>query len=271
MRRSGTVCRSYKKSGFGADFSSEMAAQIPYECPKQPAFQQEIPSAHTVDDVMLKLEKALAKLGKAKRDAPLSAICETDLNAVSDAILRAGVVLRREFARRAGPAVGYVFSGRPAQIPADVCHVERPEHALLKVTLPVILPGEKGEWYSAKKLKTTPSALFVRRELGNLVMDALLADIYENGAFEASIGRCFLIFRRHVLSKPDDMRTVYVDNNNIETGEVTNAICKAVGIGDDYRNMCFVYLSVPDGTEQIVEVILCEEKEFAYWMPCRKE
>ena len=267
--------RSYKRGGFGVGFTNETAQQYPEKEQETEPILPGTPSENTVDDLLRKLENAQKRMRKAREKAgknvPLSDICETDLYSVSDAVLRVEGMIRREFARRAGPAVGYTFSHCPIRIPADICCITRPKHAVLSVALPVILPGEKSEWYSAGRLKASPSALLMRRELGNLVMDALLADIHVNGAFDVPDERCFLVFRRHISDRPDTLRSTYVDNNNIETGEVTNAICRVVGKGDGYRDMGFLYLSVTDKNRTFVEAILCKEMDLAYWIPCRKE
>lgn len=264
------MSRLYKKSGFGAGFTDEMMGQMAQETAPCAAPQPEIPSYHTAGDVAKKLENALKTMEKTRRNAPLSAVCETHLYAVSDAILRAEKMIRHECARRAGPPDGYVYSGKPLQIPPDICRVTRPAHAVLTVELPGVLPGEKGEWYSVGKLQRNPSALQMHREIGRLVMDALLADIQKNGVFEKPKGHCFLVFRRHLPSRPGAMKAPCVDNNNVETGEVTNAICKAVGTTDGHQNMGFVYLSAPD-EERFVEAILCEDAELTYWLPCLKK
>lgn len=102
-------------------------------------------------------------------------------------------------------------------------------------------------------------------------MDALLADVYQNGCFPASNGRDFLVFKRHIPPRPEAERAVFVDNNNVETGEITNAICKVTGRNDGYRNMSFVYTAVEDETGPFVEVILCQEQEVYHWVSAAKE
>ena len=100
---------------------------------------------------------------------------------------------------------------------------------------------------------------------------ALLADVYQNGCFPASNGRDFLVFKRHIPPRPEAERAVFVDNNNVETGEITNAICKVTGRNDGYRNMSFVYTAVEDETGPFVEVILCQEQEVYHWVSAAKE
>ena len=170
------VSPSYKKGGFGAGFTEEMIAQCEQEAPAIPAPGRRMGGSHTVGDVTEKLEIAIQKLQKKAPDTPLSRLYDTDLNAISDALLRTEAEIRQEFSRRAGPPLGYVFPEKPLQIPPDICAVARPEHAVLAVTLPEILPGERGAWYSASRQKTCDSALRIRLEVGRLVMDALLAD-----------------------------------------------------------------------------------------------
>ena len=265
------VSPSYKKGGFGAGFTEEMIAQCEQEAPAIPAPGRRMGGSHTVGDVTEKLEIAIQKLQKKAPDTPLSRLYDTDLNAISDALLRTEAEIRQEFSRRAGPPLGYVFPEKPLQIPPDICAVARPEHAVLAVTLPEILPGERGAWYSANRQKTCDSALRIRLEVGRLVMDALLADVYQNGCFPASNGRDFLVFKRHIPPRPEAERAVFVDNNNVETGEITNAICKVTGRNDGYRNMSFVYTAVEDETGPFVEVILCQEQEVYHWVSAAKE
>ena len=152
------MSRLYKKGGFGAGFTEEMMAQYEQEAPAAPAPGRRMESPHTVGDVTEKLEIAIQKLQKKAPDTPLSRLYDTDLNAISDALLRTEAEIRQEFSRRAGPPLGYVFPEKPLQIPPDICAVARPEHAVLAVTLPEILPGERGAWYSASRQKTCDSA-----------------------------------------------------------------------------------------------------------------
>ena len=246
-------------------------AQFEREAPVIPAPGQRIESPHTVGDITERLKIAIQKLQKRSPETPLSAVYDTDLNAISDALLRTEAIIRQEFSRRAGPPMGYVFPEKPLQIPQDVCAITRPEHAILAVTLPEILPGERSAWYSSGRQKTCDSALRVRLEAGRLVMDALLADVYQNGCFPASNGRDFLVFKRHIPPRPEAERAIFVDNNNVETGEITNAICRVTGRSDGCRNMSFVYTAVEDEAGPFVEVILCQEQELHHWVSAAKE
>lgn len=246
-------------------------AQFEQEVPANPVPGRPVASAHTVGDIVRKVESAIKKLRKWMPGTPLSCVCDADLNAVSDTLLRTEAIIRQEFSRRAGPPMGYVFPKKPLQIPSDICGVARPEHAILAVTLPEILPGERSAWYSSGRQKTCDSALRARLEVGRLVMDALLADVYRNGCFPASDGRDFLVFKRHIPPRPETERAVFVDNNNVETGEITNAICRVTGRNDGYRNMSFVYTAVEDETGPFVEVILCQEQEVYHWVSAAKE
>lgn len=246
-------------------------AQFEREAPVIPAPGQRIESPHTVGDITERLKIAIQKLQKRSPETPLSAVYDTDLNAISDALLRTEAIIRQEFSRRAGPPMGYVFPEKPLQIPQDVCAITRPEHAILAVTLPEILPGERSAWYSSGRQKTCDSALRVRLEAGRLVMDALLADVYQNGCFPASNGRDTLVFKRHIPPRPEAERAVFVDNNNVETGEITNAICRVTGRSDGCRNMSFVYTAVEDEAGPFVEVILCQEQELHHWVSAAKE
>lgn len=112
--------------------------------------------------------------------------------------------------------------------------------------------------------------LYINRNAGSAT-HALLADVYQNGCFPASNGRDFLVFKRHIPPRPEAERAVFVDNNNVETGEITNAICKVTGRNDGYRNMSFVYTAVEDETGPFVEVILCQEQEVYHWVSAAKE
>lgn len=271
MMRFGTVSPSYNKSGFGAGFTEEMMAQYEPETPVIPASGRRTESSHTVGNITEKLEAAIQKLKKRAPDTPLSRVYDTDLNAISDTLLRTEAIIRQEFSRRAGPPMGYVFPEKPLQIPQDICAITRPEHAILTVVLPEILPGERSAWYSSGRQKTYDSALRIRLEVGRLVMDALLADVYQNGCFPASNGRDFLVFKRHIPSRPEAERAVFVDNNNVETGEITNAICRVTGRSDGCQNMSFVYTTVTDETGPFVEVILCQEQDLYHWVSAAKE
>ena len=77
--------------------------------------------------------------------------------------------------------------------------------------------------------------------------------------------------KRDVYKRQEAERAVFVDNNNVETGEITNAICKVTGRNDGYRNMSFVYTAVEDETGPFVAVILCQEQELHHWVPAAKQ
>ena len=96
------VSPSYKKGGFGAGFTEKMIAQCEQEAPAIPAPGRRMGGSHTVGDVTEKLEIAIQKLQKKAPDTPLSRLYDTDLNAISDALLRTEAEIRQEFSRRAG-------------------------------------------------------------------------------------------------------------------------------------------------------------------------
>ena len=218
---------------------------------------------YTTTFLKKKLTEASRLAAQMPDDWPLSQIDKARCNEISVNILRAEKALRFAFPEDMRPE-------QPARsglsIPNDVCRVDRPQNAVISVTLPIVLPCGRSEWYSAGYRKKHQSeARMLDSELEQIVTAQLRNDIAVNGDIDVQNATLFLGFRRHIPACLNTAKVMFVDNNNVETGAITNAISRALGKGDGYHNMSFVYTAVPSEKRKI-EAVLCGYEDLFHWV-----
>jgi hypothetical protein len=226
--------------------------------------------SNTVSSLKKRLSDALFIVNQLPVDWPLSYIDKVRCNDISVNLLYAEKALRAAFHDESVTGINkseVTSSHQPAlEIPSEICHVTRPENALVSVTLPVILPKGRSEWYSAGYRKRHPAeSHLLDSELERIVAAQLRADIAQNGPICVPQNTLFLVFRRKLQPCLETAKVVHVDNNNVETGAVTNAISRVLGKGDGYHNMGFVYIAIPSDKSEI-EAVLCEYDKLKYWV-----
>lgn len=77
--------------------------------------------------------------------------------------------------------------------------------------------------------------------------------------------KTLLIIKRYLTET--DKKLKNCDNNNVETGAVTNAISQALAKSDNHLNMDFLYTSTLSDTKECVEITLIEEQKLGTWIP----
>lgn len=211
------------------------------------------------------LERALAGIEPIVEKHTFDGASRDDLTQISLALLRAERALRKPFddADSLPSMAKTQFDG---VLSDDICMVERPENALLRICLPVVLGRSRGEWYSARKRAASPSdTALLDKEIYHIVKQALLTDIQKHGPIDVPNESLFLLFKRHLPDKTQPRSIAFVDSNNVETGYITNAICEVLGKSDNYKNMGFAYFAVED-REPYFEVILCRKTNIENWI-----
>lgn len=220
----------------------------------------------STDYVKIQLQEALKIVEKMPCSSALSDIEAEKLMDASFHILRAEKALRKPleygvFAKE--------YDGKTAATLDldEFCTVCRPENALICLRLPSLLLGSRGEWYSkTRHIKSGDAVSVLDKAIYRLVKAALERNIENFGPVEVSSETLFLVFRRQLPKNIQPRCAAYVDNNNVEAGFVTNAICEALHKGDNYFNLSFLYLAVPCDTEPFVEVILCKYDQLFHWL-----
>ena len=149
-----------------------------------------------------------------------------------------------------------------ALVPKELCVVSVPENAIIRVQLPLLLSG-KTPWYSSKK--DDPSLQILNNALFCTVKDVLLGYLLQHPVSIKKGEKTLLIIKRYLTET--DKKLKNCDNNNVETGAVTNAISQALAKSDNHLNMDFLYTSTLSDTKECVEITLIEEQKLGTWIP----
>lgn len=208
------------------------------------------------------IQNASAMLGTIPDDMPLNKVSESTLSSVSIEILKAERSILTSFNGRE-KSVPYQKNVEVAAIPKDFCSVSVPAHALLAVHYKTLLPPFHYEWYSRKaKERDDAGRHFLDAEF-DIITEAVVTEyISKNGPIKVPSGLVYLIFRRGI--RPG--RNVPIDNNNVYTGAVTNAISRVLQHGDGWQQMSFVYTAIEDSEGPYLDVILCEKSDITRWI-----
>lgn len=212
--------------------------------------------------VKKRIAKAADILNAVPDELPLNRVSETPLNAASIELLKAERSILRAFSESEDTAPYRKIPAKSA-IPDDFCAVSTPDHALISIRFKAFLPPYHYEWYSRKsKEKDGINQYYLDAEFDFLTEAAIKKFMLENGPVTVPSGHLYLIFLRGIaLNSP-----TVIDNNNVYTGAITNAISRALWHGDGWQLMSYLYTAKSDQNGPYLDVILCEKCDIMYWL-----
>lgn len=212
--------------------------------------------------VKSKLQKAVDVLKPVPDDVPLKKLPDSLRNEVSIEILKAERSILVSF-ENVEVSVPYQRKNIAASIPSDFCTVSIPQNGFLKLRFSSFLPPFQHEWYSRKaKAKDAVGQYYLDAEFDYITESAIKAFIAQNGPISLPSERLFLVFCRGV----SPMKKTPIDSNNVYTGAITNAICRALQYGDGWDMMSFLYTAIPTESDPHLDVILCSKADLFHWL-----
>lgn len=208
------------------------------------------------------VQNASVMMSQIPDDMPLDKVSDSMLNSISVELLKAERSILVSFEGREKP-VPYKKDAETGVIPDDFCSVSTPEHALLVVRYKTFLPPFHYEWYSRKaKEKDDTGRYFLDAEFDIITEAAVTKYISKNGPVNVPSGLVYLVFRRGI--RPGGKMPI--DNNNVYTGAITNAISRVLQHGDGWQQMSFVYTAIEDAEGPYLDVILCKKSDITRWI-----
>lgn len=212
--------------------------------------------------VKKRIAKAVEILNAVPDELPLNRVSETPLNAASIELLKAERSILRVFSEPEDPAPYRKIPAKSA-IPDDFCAVSTPDHALISIRFKAFLPPYHYEWYSRKsKEKDGINQYYLDAEFDFLTEAAIKKFMLENGPVTVPSGHLYLIFLRGIAPNSPTV----IDNNNVYTGAITNAVSRALWHGDGWQLMSYLYTAKSDQNGPYLDVILCEKCDIMYWL-----
>lgn len=216
----------------------------------------------SVGYVKKRICKAAEILNTIPDELPLNRVSETPLNTASIELLKAERSILRAFSEPENPEP-YRKTPAESAIPDDFCTVSIPTHALISIRFKAFLPPYHYEWYSRKsKEKDEINQYYLDAEFDFLTEAAIKRFLLENGPVTVPSGHLYLIFLRGI--SPNSLTVI--DNNNVYTGAITNAISRTLWHGDGWQLMSYLYTAKPDPNGPYLDVILCEKCDIMYWL-----
>lgn len=208
------------------------------------------------------VQNASAMMSQIQDNMPLSKISASILNSVSIELLKSERSILASFQGREKPVPYKKDAGMGAN-PDDFCSVSAPKHALLAVRYKSFLPPFHYEWYSRKaKEKDDAGQYYLDAEFDIITEAAVTEYISKNGPINVPSGLVYLVFRRGI--RPGGKMPI--DNNNVYTGAITNAISRVLQHGDGWQQMSFVYTAIEDTDGPYLDVILCKKSDITRWI-----
>jgi len=222
----------------------------------------------TYGDLMAKIKKIERFLEEKRQDEPIGLSNQDTLWTLANMLAEPDISVRKTLEILCEIPYFDRVNGRKTNYPDTLndimCRVDRPQNAVIRVTLPAVLPNSKAEWYSKKYASLNGLPETVHGLLLPIISTAIRQNIDANGPFFVPREKCCMVFRRVV---PTDCKRKLVDNNNAETGIICNEICNNIGKGDGYVGMDFHYCSIQkDVPEMFVEVVVCTLEDSRLWI-----
>lgn len=212
--------------------------------------------------VKSKLQKAADALKSIPDDVPLKKLPDSVRNDVSIEILKAERSILVSFENDEAPAP-YRQKNIATSIPSDFCAVSIPQNGFLKLRFSSFLPPFQHEWYSRKaKAKDVVGQYYLDAEFDYITEAAIKAFIAQNGPINVPSEQLFLVFCRGV----SPMKMTPIDSNNVYTGAITNAVCRALQHGDGWDMLSFLYTAIPTESDPYLDVILCSKADLFHWL-----
>lgn len=228
----------------------------------------ELPPTTLTDYLKSRLHSASTLANSLPSSVPISRLDGTLLAEISTEILKAerAILLDGAPSEPATKPTGQPH--HPPLIPPDFCSVSRPEYAFLRLEYPTFLPGSRSEWYSSRARNgmksSTKYALDSEFDLSTEA--AVRQNLNVAGPIVLPPERLFLVFSR-VLPESSEP---FVDNNNVQSGAITNGLCRALKRGDGHHSLAFVYTSHSPSEAHFqkpaLTVILCSKADLSHWI-----
>lgn len=216
----------------------------------------------TVGYVKKHVQNASVMMSQIPDDMPLSKVSDSMLNCISVELLKAERSILMSFEDQE-KSVPYKEDAETGAIPDEFCSVSAPEHALLAVRYKSFLPPFHYEWYSRKaKEKDDTGQYYLDAEFDIITEAAVTEYLSKNGPINVPSGLVYLVFRRGI--RPNGKMPI--DNNNVYTGAITNAISRVLQHGDGWQQMSFVYTAIEDAEGPYLDVILCKKEDITRWI-----
>ena len=134
---------------------------------------------------------------------------------------------------------------------------------MISIRFKAFLPPYHYEWYSRKsKEKDGINQYYLDAEFDFLTEAAIKKFMLENGPVTVPSGHLYLIFLRGIAPNSPTV----IDNNNVYTGAITNAVSRALWHGDGWQLMSYLYTAKSDPNGPYLDVILCEKCDIMYWL-----